>query len=837
MVKKCCVPECRSGYSTHHYVTEFSFPRESNPELRRKWILSIRRKNLTVTKNTFVCENHFEEKFIYRTPTGQKRLRWNLDPVPSIFTYPPSVRATSRSQTRRNPRKRVVMSDELKDFQKVDQINSISDLSEIKISGWIFESFDTYARFYQLSDGVPEVFGAIVIDSSLHVKLSFKGRRLPYPPWIRCLPNCVLTKKSQVAELFNYVKNCGEEGENFAFLEELASARYSQGSVPYSTEIIRFALRLRYTSLSAYEFTAKYLPLPSLRTLRRISSGSVDSWKLVSSLTHSENTSKDMCLLLDEMYLQPEARYDGVSVVGVSEENELYTSVVCFMLVSLKNPNPVVIRAMPVTKLSGKLLLIGVQDCLKCANEMGINIRAISTDNHSVNVNLFGLLTSEYPSVSSDVSSDSLSFRSPFNGSTIFLIFDPVHLIKNIRNNWLKIRRFRVPPFEAQVDAFSICFTENSFIDWDILKKVFDKETGFLLKKAPSLSFQALHPFNKKQNVPLAIAVFDIRNAAAIESYFPEDKVALATATFIRLIYMWWNILNAKSIDNPLRLANGIRKNDGKILFLQKFARWVTSWDAFSKQTQKALVQSSQAVALLSEALLDEQYDFVLTSRFQTDYIEKRFSCYRQMSGGRFLVSLYDVKKSEKIVQVLKILQNVDSLNDVLEREETVVTDDFVDKLSNNYSLSDHETEVVSFIAGYVSFRLQKKSCTACNELLKYDLIDFCQYITTLDRGGLSIPSKSLFHSVCDVMSILIENRDILLSKGSCCANFRHFVVTVLLRKAVFEPFSCDKHCEKNERMLTQCCTNIIFNNIQKEFKDSVRKVQVEKFKKQQRFQ
>ena len=273
------------------------------------------------------------------------------------------------------------------------------------------------------------MLGAIVIDTSLHVKLSYKGRRLTYPPWIRCLPHCALTKKSQVLELFNYVKNCGETSEQ-TFLEELKSASYSQGSVPYSSEIIRFALRLRYTSLSAYEFSAKYLPLPSLRTLRRISSGDIDSWKLVSSLSQSENTSKDMCLLIDEMYLQPEARYDGISITGVSEEKELYTSVVCFMVVSLMTPNPVVIRTVPITKLCGKLLLTAVQDSLKCANEMGISIRAICTDNHNVNVNLFGLLSSEYPTVSNEVCNSSQSFCSPVDGRIIFLIFDPVHLVK-----------------------------------------------------------------------------------------------------------------------------------------------------------------------------------------------------------------------------------------------------------------------------------------------------------------------------------------------------------------------------------------------------------------------
>ena len=40
----------------------------------------------------------------------------------------------------------------------------------------------------------------------------------------------------------------------------------------------------------------------------------------------------------------------------------------------------------------------------------------------------------------------------------------------------------------------------------------------------------------------------------------------------------------------------------------------------------------------------------MLTSRLQSDPIERRFSQYRQMSGGRFLVSLLEVQHSEIIL-------------------------------------------------------------------------------------------------------------------------------------------------------------------------------------------
>ena len=43
---------------------------------------------------------------------------------------------------------------------------------------------------------------------------------------------------------------------------------------------------------------------------------------------------------------------------------------------------------------------------------------------------------------------------------------------------------------------------------------------------------------------------------------------------------------------------------------------------------------------MLINELLDDGYDFAISARLQSDPIELRFSKYRQMSGGRFLVSL-----------------------------------------------------------------------------------------------------------------------------------------------------------------------------------------------------
>ena len=48
---------------------------------------------------------------------------------------------------------------------------------------------------------------------------------------------------------------------------------------------------------------------------------------------------------------------------------------------------------------------------------------------------------------------------------------------------------------------------------------------------------------------------------------------------------------------------------------------------------------------------------FVLTQRLQSDPIERRFSQYRHMSGGRFLVSHLEFRNTERILACSSLLK------------------------------------------------------------------------------------------------------------------------------------------------------------------------------------
>ena len=154
------------------------------------------------------------------------------------------------------------------------------------------------------------------------------------------------------------------------------------------------------------------------------------------------------------------------------------------------------------------------------------------------------------------------------------------------------------------------------------------------MKKAPKLTLKVLHPGSNKQNVPLALAIFDETTSAAIHSYFPQHSSA---AKILQLFQKWWIICNSKrqfSTTNYLR--NAAVLGDEKPSFLRAFSAWlrdwqqeqISNWERFTltSQTASAFTRTLLCHASLVEDILEEGYEFVLTSRFQGEPTKRRFA-------------------------------------------------------------------------------------------------------------------------------------------------------------------------------------------------------------------
>ena len=112
------------------------------------------------------------------------------------------------------------------------------------------------------------------------------------------------------------------------------------------------------------------------------------------------------------------------------------------------------------------------------------------------------------------------------------------------------------------------------YIRWGNLYDIYHKgkEVKSNLRKAPKLSYLALHPGNSKQNVPLALAVIHETTITAARIFIPNRR---DVANFLEFFNTWWTISNSKKIFSPNILGNAVINADRKTEFLRALADWI----------------------------------------------------------------------------------------------------------------------------------------------------------------------------------------------------------------------------------------------------------------------
>ena len=136
------------------------------------------------------------------------------------------------------------------------------------------------------------------------------------------------------------------------------------------------------------------------------------------------------------------------------------------------------------------------------------------------------------------------------------------------------------------------------------------------------------------------------------------------------------------------------------------------------------------------------------------------------MSGGRFLVSLTEVKYSERILACRSLLK--EDVDFWLENLSPNVDDCWLSNLSDliieeeshlyEATLTDGGEEVATTVVGYIGKRLVKRSnCEICKTTLicPKDTEFQNNYFNLLSRGGLTVPSPSLAEFVTSSFAIL----------------------------------------------------------------------------------
>ena len=164
----------------------------------------------------------------------------------------------------------------------------------------------------------------------------------------------------------------------------------------------------------------------------------------------------------------------------------------------------------------------------------------------------------------------------------LFLIFDFVHIIKSIRNNWLNLKDYE----RAFAYPNSLIFPDFddthkvNIAQFQDVRLLYKNEQTSILKQAYRLTAKTGWPtILERQNVNLALKIFDTSTLTALSIYNSKrtDFESRRTCEFLDY-YKIWKIFNVNTTHKHIRLNDELSRplhyNDARLDFLRLIINW-----------------------------------------------------------------------------------------------------------------------------------------------------------------------------------------------------------------------------------------------------------------------
>ena len=203
------------------------------------------------------------------------------------------------------------------------------------------------------------------------------------------------------------------------------------------------------------------------------------------------------------------------------------------MVSSLYKRWSTIIRLIPCSTTSAEILFPTIKKAICDIELCGLKVQVLCTDNYPLNVSIFKLFSPD------KTLNPSVPHPCDLN-RTLFLLFDFVHILKSIRNNWLNLKDFNKTFQCPQFDDF----TTTNVVSFEDLRLLYRSDQHSVLKLAPRLTSNSCWPSNlERQNVSLALRVFDYSTAAALAIQDSSRQTFnYQTSDFIKIITRVWKI-------------------------------------------------------------------------------------------------------------------------------------------------------------------------------------------------------------------------------------------------------------------------------------------------------
>lgn len=667
---------------------------------------------------------------------------------------------------------------------------------------------------------------------------------------------------NQICNMLESIK-CENFNKTLSFIcEQLKLLILPKERYRYSPDTIIFCSILNTISSHSYRYLRGFghLTLPHPDSLKNICNSFLSDpcvEERQSFLTYAKSAFKYvkenetfMILLMDEIHIKPYLDYKGGNIVGTAiNSSTLANSAFTFMLNGLCSNFKEVVHIAPISKINHELLFSFIKSIIVGLEDIGFKIFCVISDNNAINSKAMSNFCKKKQL--------SIVYPHPVNNKRpLFYLFDSVHLLKCIKNNWMNVKPNQIFTF-PDFDNFDL-----KYASFQALIELHNTENNKLLKHGYSLTLKSLFPTNfEKQNVTLALKIFNPFVIQALLTFGSKIKNSHDTATFLNIILTWWKIVNVKTPYKGKRLNdiyqdpityNSLKSNDPKIKFLNQMLLWLEAWKnskTFStnltNQTHTALHHTIYGMLEVITYCFEElKMKYVLLGKFQTDPLENRFGKYRQMAGGQYNISIRQLYESEKKLRIQSLMSlkstcfgpvKIDSFYDNDEGNETdnttCVTENQLGWFNPIISITEHdianvkeEMPVIAYLGGYCCYILLKKSkCDICKENLTFkddlQIDDNHTLIKNLTRGCLKFPKDYISNIV--LYEYIIFNKILENSEEDFLAihNKKTFLATTTLEYLKNNNFlgsfpKCQMHnSETNVKIIINSVTNTLLKN------------------------
>ncbi|XP_066911172.1 uncharacterized protein [Clytia hemisphaerica] len=529
------------------------------------------------------------------------------------------------------------------------------------------------------------------------------------------------------------------------------------GKKLYSPQVLMRAFGYFSQSRSLYSRLRSDFKLPSIKTLTNISSkvNNTSDRTFINEIIKAMKPDQRKCIVMaDEVYVKQCLLYHGGTVFGQAENNpsSLATSVLGIMVKCLFGGPTFLFKMIPVKAMTAAFLFDQIQQTIALLRGAGADIKSIIVDGNRTNQNFFKQF-------------DTVTDKPWLTTDGIFLLFDFVHLIKSIRNNWLTEKTGQLT-FKEDDDTFVAKWS-----DLIRLHEVEDMSNFCGVRGLSKLTEVAVRPKPvERQRVSTCLRVFCEETLAALKVH-PQMQNMNVTGTvkFIDKVNTMWKILNVRTVGKDIRHNNPLEavinsSQDSRLQQLIDYADWFLSigkksggkrMKTLTKDTSNALHHTLNGLVELTKHLLMSPHQkYVMIGEFCSDPLEKEFGKLRQGSGGTYFITAQQVLEKLDIKKTKLLLKlNVDL--SVLRAEPGHCCDKCFfaldrDGISLLNQLEEEEMSIpvktkmsLIYMAGYVA-RKDEMSEQELFDATMFYAQKYGKYLHELDRGGLKIPTDTI---------------------------------------------------------------------------------------------